>query len=139
MSDHYTCKGCGADPRYFEPCTCHEKPLFIPMKAEYFWDFNDGSKTNEYRLDGPRWNAHTCSPGRAVTLSLGYGKEKRLRGRVRDFSTISFYDLPTRWRRAFRLCYGPKLGRSIGRATIARIGIDVFGPRFINPMVTSTA
>jgi len=59
-----------------------ERPLFIPLKAEYYRDFACGMKTIEYRLYGPRWNERTCKPGRPVTLSLGYGKRERLHGRV---------------------------------------------------------
>lgn len=61
------------------------KPLFVPLKAEYYRDFASGLKTVEYRLYGPRWNERTCRPGRAVTLSLGYGKRERLRGVVAGF------------------------------------------------------
>jgi len=131
MSDHYSCKGCGADPRHFEKCTCNERPLFVPLKAEYFdafkggFDaFKGGSKREEFRLYGKRWNERTCRPGRAVTLSKGYGRQNRMRGRIRDFSAVSFYALDPIWRRAIRACYGHKLGRSIARTMIARIGID---------------
>lgn len=106
--------------------------MFIPLKAEYYDAFLDGSKDREFRLYGPRWNERTCVPGRRVTLSRGYGKQQRRKGRVRDFRAISFYDLSPRWRRAVRLCYGRKLGRGIGRATIARIGIDVTLPRTVS-------
>jgi hypothetical protein len=61
------------------------KPLFIPLKTEYYRDFECGMKTVEYRLYGPRWNERTCQPGRAVTLSLGYGKRERLHGIVAGF------------------------------------------------------
>ncbi len=37
-----------------------EKALFVPLKREYFEEFAKGTKTTEYRLDGPRWNARTC-------------------------------------------------------------------------------
>lgn len=52
------------------------KPLFVPLKTEYFRAFEAGSKTTEYRLYGPRWNETTCIPGRAVTLSHGYSGER---------------------------------------------------------------
>lgn len=32
------------------------KPLFIPIKREFFEAFERGDKTHEYRLYGPRWN-----------------------------------------------------------------------------------
>lgn len=56
------------------------KPLFIPLKAEYFDQFEDGTKDTEYRKHGLRWNAKTCFPGRRVVLSHGYGKKRRLTG-----------------------------------------------------------
>ena len=62
------------------------KPLFIPLKKEYFAQFEQGQKTAEYRLYGPRWNENTCLPGRPVTLSCGYGKQKRLKGSLHPLS-----------------------------------------------------
>lgn len=58
------------------------KPLFIPLKSEYFNAFMVGSKTSEWRLYGPRWNERTCVTGRDVILSKGYGKAHRLSGIV---------------------------------------------------------
>lgn len=58
------------------------KPLFVPLKTEYFRAFERGEKTIEYRIHGPRWSHDTCSPGRPVVLSHGYSG-RRLRGRVR--------------------------------------------------------
>jgi len=61
------------------------KPLFIPLKTEYYDAFADGSKTEELRAYGPRWNEGTCVVGRAVTLSKGYGKQSRLTGKIWRF------------------------------------------------------
>ncbi len=61
------------------------KPLFIPLKREYFEAFKSGTKTEEYRPEGPRWNARTCAVGRPVVLSLGYGKANRLNGVVTGY------------------------------------------------------
>ena len=58
------------------------KPLFIPLKGEYFDAFEAGTKDTEYRKYGPRWNCDTCYAGRKVTLSYGYGKKRRLRGEI---------------------------------------------------------
>ncbi len=57
-----------------------EKPLFIPLKAECFDAFAEGTKRFEYRPYGPRWNEHTCRPGRKAILSRGYGKARRMEG-----------------------------------------------------------
>lgn len=48
------------------------KPLFVPLKRQYFEQFANGTKRTEYRLYGPRWHEGTVVPGRPVTLSLGY-------------------------------------------------------------------
>lgn len=52
------------------------KPLFIPLKTEYFLAFKSGEKRTEYRLLGPRWNALTVTPGRGAVLSHGYSGER---------------------------------------------------------------
>lgn len=61
------------------------KPLFIPLKTEYYEAFANGSKRDELRRYGPRWNERTCEIGRDVVLSKGYGKQHRLTGYVRRF------------------------------------------------------
>ncbi len=61
------------------------KPLFIPLRGE-FWDaFADGVKKDELRRYGPRWNESVCRIGRPVVLSRGYGRRHRLNGRIRAF------------------------------------------------------
>lgn len=59
------------------------KPLFIPLKTEYFEAFVAGTKTEEIRRYGQVWNATNIQPGRLVTLSHGYGKGRRLSGVVK--------------------------------------------------------
>ena len=61
------------------------KPLFVPLKTEYYEAFANGSKTEELRRYGPRWNEKTCPVGREVVLSKGYGKQHRMAGRVWKF------------------------------------------------------
>lgn len=41
-------------------------PLFIPLTGEFYDAFANGSKTEELRRYGPRWNERTCPVGRAV-------------------------------------------------------------------------
>lgn len=78
------------------------KPLFIPLKSEFFEAFRRGEKKTEYRLYGARWNGSTCAPGRPVVLSKGYGKHARLYGQVQSFSICtSPAGLP-----GWRECYG---------------------------------
>lgn len=61
------------------------KPLFIPLKTEFFEAFALGEKTVEYRKHGPRWNAETCAIGREVVIRKGYGKIDRIRGVITGF------------------------------------------------------
>lgn len=63
------------------------KPLFVPLKREYFEAFYNGTKRTEYRLYGPRWHEGTVIPGRPVTLSLGYSGA-RLSGTVRKMRKV---------------------------------------------------
>lgn len=64
------------------------KPLFIPLKTEYYEAFERGDKDEEYRLYGKRWNENTCLEGREVTLSKGYGKKHRLTGEIIGFQRV---------------------------------------------------
>jgi len=59
--------------------------LFIPLKTEHFRAFQDGTKQEEFRPYGARWNETTCPPGRKATLSKGYGKYERLNGTITGF------------------------------------------------------
>lgn len=83
----------------------NDKALFIPLKQAYFDAFERGDKTSELRVYGPRWNITTCTIGRAVTLSCGYGKQRRLQGiivdvEIRDASKMHDH------REALMNCYG---------------------------------
>lgn len=63
------------------------KPLFIPLRSEWFFAFARGSKDTEYRAYGPRWNENTCAVGREAILSHGYSG-KRLYRNVAAFTKI---------------------------------------------------
>lgn len=81
--------GLSIDIPYDDPFTdggINMKPLFVPLKAEYFRAFERGEKTTEYRAYGPRWNEKTCIAGRDVLLSHGYSG-KRIRAKI-DHMTI---------------------------------------------------
>lgn len=74
------------------------KPLFIPLKTEYYRAFENGSKRHEYRLYGRRWNEKVCVFGRAVILSRGYSTPDRLSGTITSFRRVHAPDLPvSRW------------------------------------------
>jgi hypothetical protein len=94
------------------------KPLFIPLKTEFFAAFEQGSKTHEMRPYGKRWNESVCFVGRAVVLSKGYGKSNRLYGRITGFERDDSLTESEGWRN----CYGDKKG------PVARIDIEVLGP-----------
>jgi|PersoiStandDraft_1058852.scaffolds.fasta_scaffold119832_2 hypothetical protein len=60
-----------------------EKPLFIPLRTQWFRMFEAGTKNVEYRAYGKGWNERTCRIGRAARLSHGYSGariEKRIVG-----------------------------------------------------------
>ena len=50
--------------------------------AVHFDAFKAGAKSREFRPLGPRWNLNTCTIGRAVILSRGYGKQSRITKRI---------------------------------------------------------
>jgi hypothetical protein len=64
----------------------NEKPLFIPLKGEYYDQFLSGTKKKEFRIYGSRWNEKTCLIGRSVTISRGYGKKHRACGMITAFA-----------------------------------------------------
>lgn len=74
------------------------KPLFIPLKGEFYDQFESGQKDTEYRPFGPRWNERTCPVGREVVLSRGYGKARRLQGTVKHFSISTVITQTGLWR-----------------------------------------
>lgn len=80
--------------------------LFIPLRREYYEAFATGSKTEELRLYGPRWNERTCAPGRTVTLSKGYGKRNRLTGRIWKFKKQHGTAFGNTYKAAIQACYG---------------------------------
>ena len=82
-----------------------DKPLFIPLKTEYYEAFLDGSKTTEYRKFGPRWNFETCKAGRRVTISKGYGKSHRRHGTITHFCRSGL--LPKAWSEVYGDHPGP--------------------------------
>lgn len=81
-------------------------PLFIPLAARWFDEFEQGRKTCELRRYGPRWNERTCPEGRAVILSRGYGKARRLRGVISCFRRVHAYDLERAGQAAVLETYG---------------------------------
>ena len=90
-----------------------ERPLFIPLKREFFEAFERGEKWEEFRGFGLRWNYCTCRVGRRVTLSLGYGKARRLTGQIVAFRLDPEPEALPGW----IACYGARAGMA------SRIGI----------------
>ncbi len=83
------------------------KPLFIPLKAEYFDAFERGEKSIEYRRFGQRWNYETCVVGRPVILSRGYGRHRRLTGTIVSFRPSYFTKHLPELVPGWLECYGP--------------------------------
>jgi hypothetical protein len=73
--------------------TVDEKPLFIPLRTQWFREFEAGTKDTEYRAYGPRWNERTCRIGRKATVSHGYSG-KRLERVVASFEMMSWSHAP---------------------------------------------
>lgn len=71
-----------------------EKAMFIPLRAEWFYKIENGEKDTEYRAYGPRWNEKQCRIGRPVTLSMGYGKRRRLSKVISSFAVLNWADAP---------------------------------------------
>ncbi len=61
-----------------------DRPLFVPLKAQWFHAFASGEKTAEWRRYGPHWNEKHCRPGRRVALALGYTRT-RIEGIITSF------------------------------------------------------
>ena len=70
-----------------------DRPLFVPLKTQYFRAFEDGSKTIEYRRYGARWNECSAWIGRPVTVSHGYSGA-RLYGHVVSVQRVPGSALP---------------------------------------------
>jgi len=83
-----------------------KKPLFIPLKTLYYDEFVSGRKLSELRIYGPRWNEKTCSIGRPVILSKGYGKKHRAEGTVSEFYKRDARTFGSRYQQAILDCYG---------------------------------
>ena len=84
----------------------HDKPLFIPLKSKHYEAYERGEKVTEYRLYGPRWNEKTCTIGRQVTLSKGYGKKHRMSRTISEFYKRDARTFGSRAKQDILDCYG---------------------------------
>ncbi len=91
------------------------KPLFIALKAEFFDAFEKRVKRVEYRKRSKQFNGQTCFVGRDVILSRGYGKARRLTGKIVSFH----YDTVPEKLPGWVTCYGK------GAGDAACIGIEL--------------
>jgi hypothetical protein len=81
-------------------------PLFIPLNGEFYDQFIAGTKQEEYRIEGPKWNPKTCPVGRKVLLSRGYGTRHRAKGVITGYrSDKDVANIP-----GWHACYGDKCG-----------------------------
>lgn len=83
-----------------------EKPLFIPLKTEFYEAFKSGNKVDELRLYGKRWNERTCRVGRQVVISKGYGKKNRMIGTISIFRKQDGWTFSDEYRKAIKSVYG---------------------------------
>lgn len=83
-----------------------EKPLFIPLKTEFYEAFENGTKIYELRKYGKRWNEETCEVGRPVVLSKGYGKQSRMQGIISDFGKHRGETFSDAYRKDIKAVYG---------------------------------
>lgn len=104
------------------------KPLFIPLKREYFEAFFSGEKRQEYRPWGPRWNDRTCVIGRPVVLSCGYGKGRRLCGEIVAILKHEAPEFLPGWKE----CYGSRKGS----ACVITISVDRAATEMANYLST---
>lgn len=67
------------------------KELFLILKAQYFNEIKEGSKTSEYRLMTEYWlNRLTSQDWQYVTFQLGYGKDApRIRKQIISIEIIT--------------------------------------------------
>ena len=82
------------------------KPLFIPLKTAHYNAFDNGSKREELRRYGNRWNEIICRIGRPVTLSKGYGKQNRMQGTITGFKRQHGSTFGSTYKAAILDCYG---------------------------------
>lgn len=93
------------------------KPLFIPLNKEHYEAFESGEKWCEYRVYGPRWNRKTCYAGRPVTLSCGYGKQRRMTGFITLIDVSRYYATRPEFIKIFgkdvpeAICIGIQVGK----------------------------
>ncbi len=98
------------------------KPLFIPLKTEYYRAFEGGGKDTEYRLHGGPWTESQCVVGRSVNIRRGYSTPDNLYGVVKSFHAIPLYRIQGGMLRlAIKACY-PK---ATADTLIACIGIEL--------------
>ena len=99
------------------------KPLFLPLSTEYFEAFANGSKSEELRLYGKRWNEETCKPGREIVISKGYGKHARLKGLIWRFKRQNGNLFGSRYKTAIEKVYGTL---DVDIACISITGLKLF-------------
>jgi hypothetical protein len=64
------------------------KPLFVPVYKSVFAAFVAGTKRDEWRPYGVRWNERTLITGRGMILSCGYSGP-RLSATIVSWSRVS--------------------------------------------------
>ncbi|WP_417790324.1 hypothetical protein [Terasakiella pusilla] len=96
-------------------------PLFLPLKSEFFYDFQSGKKTHEYRRHKGQFNARTWAVGRRVNLRRGYSTTDNLYGVVISFTVFRKSEIIGPLAKTITNLYGPD------DEEICEIGIQVDG------------
>lgn len=82
------------------------KPLFVPLSAHWYEQFEQGAKQTEFRIYGRGWTEVHCWPGRPAVLSYGYGKKRRLCAVVERFDRLPARELAPEDQAAVISVYG---------------------------------
>lgn len=99
-----------------------EKPLFVPLKKEYYLKFEAGTKDTEYRLYGPRWNEEVCRIGRLAVISNGYGNYNRMNGVVAGFKVVNGLTLPADLQESLKALF-PTVNADIACVTFGELEV----------------
>ncbi|WP_319761898.1 hypothetical protein [Maridesulfovibrio sp.] len=81
------------------------RPLFIPLKKEYFEQYKNGTKKYELRKPERQFQLKYLTPGRDVTLSCGYSGD-RLYTKIGGAELWHSGDLGKADRKACLDCFG---------------------------------
>ncbi len=95
------------------------KTIFIPLIAEYFFAFKNGTKTAEYRRPEGQFSPENCTVGKRVNLRRGYSTNDNLYGTVKSYRILKKSQFMGPLRKSMDKLYGKQ------DEDIAEIGIEL--------------